>query len=166
VLFLVLQTCFELLALFWLVINVHLICCLIFFLQGFVRHFVYDGIGCCNFFRWRRLYSYLCTDIAPGMCFPWPCINLGTVDVFYVILLLVFLSQIHDICRSVSFDLNFSSYSSVLNCFGKMLNLFLRNVATNGDISGICSTTTIIPAIECLQAVRFACSLKRNWCMM
>ncbi|KAL9298061.1 hypothetical protein ACSQ67_023957 [Phaseolus vulgaris] len=61
---------------------------------------------------------------------------------------------IHDICRCVSFDLNFSSYSSVLNCFGKMLNLFLRNVATNGDISGICSTTTIIPAIECLQAVR------------
>nr|XP_007133296.1 hypothetical protein PHAVU_011G167600g [Phaseolus vulgaris]ESW05290.1 hypothetical protein PHAVU_011G167600g [Phaseolus vulgaris] len=70
---------------------------------------------------------------------------------------------IHDICRCVSFDLNFSSYSSVLNCFGKMLNLFLRNVATNGDISGICSTTTIIPAIECLQAVRFIIISHRRW---
>ncbi|CAJ1978454.1 unnamed protein product [Sphenostylis stenocarpa] len=61
---------------------------------------------------------------------------------------------IHDICRCVSFDINLSSFSSVLNCFGKMLNLFLGKVATSGDISGICSTTTIIPAIECLQAVR------------
>ncbi|KAK7342809.1 hypothetical protein VNO80_25765 [Phaseolus coccineus] len=70
---------------------------------------------------------------------------------------------IHDICRCVSFDLNFSSYSSVLNCFGKMLNLFLRNVATNGDISGSCSTTTIFPAIECLQAVRFIIISHRRW---
>ncbi|KHN19291.1 hypothetical protein glysoja_012211 [Glycine soja] len=61
---------------------------------------------------------------------------------------------IHDICRCVSFELNFSSFSSVLNCFGKMLNLLLRKVATSDDISGICSTTTIIPAIEFLQAVR------------
>lgn len=77
-------------------------------------------------------------------------------------LLPVFLLQIHDICRCVSFDLNFNSYTSVFNCFGKVLNLLLTNVATNGDISGICSTTTIIPAIECLQAVRFAHSLKKN----
>ncbi|WVZ03000.1 hypothetical protein V8G54_023806 [Vigna mungo] len=70
---------------------------------------------------------------------------------------------IHDICRCVSFDLNLSSYSSVLNCFGKMLNLFLRNVAAICDISGICSTTTIIPAIECLQAVRFIIISHRRW---
>ncbi|XP_022634520.1 HEAT repeat-containing protein 6 isoform X4 [Vigna radiata var. radiata] len=70
---------------------------------------------------------------------------------------------IHDICRCVSFDLNFSSYSSVLSCFGKMLNLFLRNVAAICDISGICSTTTIVPAIECLQAVRFIIISHRRW---
>ncbi|KAL2639351.1 hypothetical protein AAZX31_06G172400 [Glycine max] len=71
---------------------------------------------------------------------------------------------IHDICRCVSFELNFSSFSSVLNCFGKMLNLLLRKVATSDDISGICSTTTIIPAIEFLQAVRCIITLShRRW---
>lgn len=70
-----------------------------------------------------------------------------------MILLLVFLSQIHDICQRVSFDMNFSSFSSVLNCFGKMLNLSLRKAVTSDEIIG---TTIIIPAIECLQAIRFS----------
>ncbi|TKY46266.1 HEAT repeat-containing protein 6 [Spatholobus suberectus] len=70
---------------------------------------------------------------------------------------------IHDICRRVSFNLNFSSFSSVLNCFGKMLNLFLRKVAISEEIIGICSTTTIIPAIECLQAIRCITLSHRRW---
>ncbi|KAK7405349.1 hypothetical protein VNO78_06597 [Psophocarpus tetragonolobus] len=71
---------------------------------------------------------------------------------------------IHDICRCVSFDINMSTFSNVLNCFGKMLNLFLRKVATGDEIYGICSTATIIPAIECLQAVRCIITLsRRRW---
>lgn len=68
---------------------------------------------------------------------------------------------IHDICQRVSFDMNFSSFSSVLNCFGKMLNLFLRKVVTSDELIG---TTTIIPAIECLQAIRCIVTLShRRW---
>lgn len=68
---------------------------------------------------------------------------------------------IYDICRRVSFDMNFSSFSSVLNCFAKMLNFFLRKVVTNDEIIG---TTTIIPAIECLQAIRCIITLSyRRW---
>ncbi|KAL2334265.1 hypothetical protein Fmac_015478 [Flemingia macrophylla] len=72
---------------------------------------------------------------------------------------------IHDICRHVSFDMNFSSFSSVLNCFGKLLNLFLRKAATSDGIVGVCSATTIIPAIECLLAIRSIISSSQRRCL-
>ncbi|KAK7260708.1 hypothetical protein RIF29_26977 [Crotalaria pallida] len=72
---------------------------------------------------------------------------------------------IHDACRRVSFDINSSSFTSVLNCFGKMLDLFLGKVAISDDeLTGIRSTATIIPAIECLQAFRCVITLSlRRW---
>ncbi|KAJ1406091.1 hypothetical protein SESBI_25350 [Sesbania bispinosa] len=71
---------------------------------------------------------------------------------------------IHDICRGVSFSMSFSSFSSVLNCFRKMLDLFLGKNATGDKLTGISSTATIIPAIECLQAIRCIITLShRRW---
>ncbi|KAK7308357.1 hypothetical protein VNO77_41959 [Canavalia gladiata] len=61
---------------------------------------------------------------------------------------------IHGVCRSVSFDINFSSFSSVLNCFRKMFDLLLGKVVTGDESTGVSSAATIIPAIECLQAIR------------
>ncbi|XP_061368423.1 uncharacterized protein LOC133311395 isoform X2 [Gastrolobium bilobum] len=71
---------------------------------------------------------------------------------------------VHDICRRVSFDIKFSSFDSVLNCFRKMLDLLLGKVATGDELTGICSIATIIPAIECLKAIRCIITLShRRW---
>lgn len=77
------------------------------------------------------------------------------IGVLVILLIDCFFSQIHDICRRVSFDINCSSFSNVLNCFRKMLDRFLRQDATGDELTEICRTAAIVPAIECLQAIRF-----------
>ncbi|XP_073224565.1 uncharacterized protein [Cicer arietinum] len=65
--------------------------------------------------------------------------------------------MIHDICRHVSFKITGSSFSSVLGYFGKMLDRFLGP-------NGICRTAAIVPAVECLQAIRCIITLShRRW---
>ncbi|XP_045809659.1 HEAT repeat-containing protein 6 isoform X2 [Trifolium pratense] len=61
---------------------------------------------------------------------------------------------IHDICRHVKFEINSSSFSSVLGCFRKMLVRFLGKNATGNELTGIWRTTAIVSAVECLHAIR------------
>ncbi|KAK2388509.1 hypothetical protein QL285_062187 [Trifolium repens] len=61
---------------------------------------------------------------------------------------------IHDICRHVKFDINSSSFSSVLGCFRKMLVRFLGKNATGDELIGISRTAAIVSAVECLHAIR------------
>ena len=77
-------------------------------------------------------------------------------------MILLLFSQIHDICRRVSFDINFSSFTSVISCFGKMLDLFLGKVDSGDELTVIRSGATIIPATECLQAFRFFRAPEKN----
>ncbi|XP_019458388.1 PREDICTED: HEAT repeat-containing protein 6 isoform X1 [Lupinus angustifolius] len=71
---------------------------------------------------------------------------------------------IHDICRRVTFNLNSSSFTNVLDCFRKMLDLFLGKVTTSDELTGSRSTATMIPAVECLQAIRCVInSCHRRW---
>ncbi|KAE9599474.1 hypothetical protein Lalb_Chr14g0362591 [Lupinus albus] len=71
---------------------------------------------------------------------------------------------IHDICRRVTFNLNSSSFTNVLDCFRKMLDLFLGKVTNSDELTGFRSTATMIPAIECLQAIRCVInSCHRRW---
>ncbi|OIW03035.1 hypothetical protein TanjilG_20963 [Lupinus angustifolius] len=72
--------------------------------------------------------------------------------------------EIHDICRRVTFNLNSSSFTNVLDCFRKMLDLFLGKVTTSDELTGSRSTATMIPAVECLQAIRCVInSCHRRW---
>ncbi|XP_027343475.1 HEAT repeat-containing protein 6 isoform X2 [Abrus precatorius] len=71
---------------------------------------------------------------------------------------------IHDICRRVSFDINFSSFSNILSCFGKIFHLFLAKIATGDELTGIYCTAAMVPAIECLQSIRCIITLShRRW---
>ncbi|RYR63812.1 hypothetical protein Ahy_A04g021566 isoform A [Arachis hypogaea] len=71
---------------------------------------------------------------------------------------------IHDICRGVSFDVNPSSFTGVVNAFSKMLDLFPGKVAIDDESSRIRSSAGIISAIECLQAFRcIITSSQRRW---
>ncbi|GAU22596.1 hypothetical protein TSUD_134960, partial [Trifolium subterraneum] len=60
---------------------------------------------------------------------------------------------IHDICRHVKFDINSSSFSSVLGCIRKMLVRFLGKNATSDELIGIWRTAAIVSAVECLHAI-------------
>lgn len=58
---------------------------------------------------------------------------------------------IHDICRHVKFEINGSSFSSVLGCFRKLLDRFLSKYATGA-------------AVECLHAIRCIITIShRRW---
>ncbi|XP_057753732.1 uncharacterized protein LOC130973287 [Arachis stenosperma] len=71
---------------------------------------------------------------------------------------------IHDICRGVSFDVNPSSFTGVVNAFSKMLDLFPGKVAIDDESNRIRSSAGIISAIECLQAFRcIITSSQRRW---
>ncbi|XP_057430059.1 uncharacterized protein LOC130723121 isoform X2 [Lotus japonicus] len=71
---------------------------------------------------------------------------------------------IHDICGRVSMDMNLSSFSRVLNCFGKMIDLSLRKGANRDELTGTSGAATIVPAIECLKAIRCIITLShRGW---
>ncbi|KAI4326769.1 hypothetical protein L6164_019306 [Bauhinia variegata] len=62
--------------------------------------------------------------------------------------------MIRDISRRVTLEINSSYLAHVLECFGKMLDVFLGKAATCNELTGIRTTARVIPAIECLQAVR------------
>ncbi|MED6169712.1 hypothetical protein PIB30_023736, partial [Stylosanthes scabra] len=65
---------------------------------------------------------------------------------------------IHDICCRVSFDVNSSAVTGVVNGFSKILDLI------TGKDAGIRSGAEIIFAIECLQAFRcIISSSQRRW---
>ncbi|XP_058787252.1 uncharacterized protein LOC131661663 isoform X2 [Vicia villosa] len=61
---------------------------------------------------------------------------------------------VHDICRQVKFDINSSSFGSVLGSFGKLLDRFLGIDATGDKLTGICRAAAIVSAVECLHAIR------------
>ncbi|KAI5406793.1 uncharacterized protein LOC127083430 isoform X3 [Lathyrus oleraceus] len=71
---------------------------------------------------------------------------------------------VHDICRQVKFDINGSSFGSVLGSFGKMLDRFLGKDATGDKLTGICRAAAIVSAVECLHAIRCIITLpNRRW---
>ncbi|CAI8597827.1 unnamed protein product [Vicia faba] len=71
---------------------------------------------------------------------------------------------VHDICQHVKFDINSSSFSTVLRSFGRLLDRFLGKDATGDKLSGVCRTAAIVSAVECLHAIRCIITLpNRRW---
>ena len=93
---------------------------------GYLRPLVSAGIGeCSRPTRWYHWYLYSYFTLGTYLWFS--CLLLllfNSHSLFLVLLLpniLYFLSQIHDVCLRVSFDLNPSSWTLILDSFTKML---------------------------------------------
>ncbi|XP_054824289.1 uncharacterized protein LOC129322185 isoform X2 [Prosopis cineraria] len=71
---------------------------------------------------------------------------------------------IHDISRRMDLEMNALSLTRLLNCFGKMLDLFIGKAIIGDELSRIGSNTSMRHAIECVQAIRcITTSSQQRW---
>ena len=119
---------------------------------GYLRPLVSAGIGeCSRPTRWYHWYLY--SYFALGTYLWFSCLLLllfNSHSLFLVLLLpniLYFLSQIHDVCLRVSFDLNPSSWTLILDSFTKMLQYLIHTNAAS-----------VASVMECLHTIKFVYS--------
>ena len=121
---------------------------------GYLRPLVSAGIGeCSRPTRWYHWYLYSYFTLSTYLWFSYLLFLLFNSHSLFLVLLLLnilyiyFFSQIHDVCLRVSFDLNPSSWTLILDSFTKMLQYLIHTNAAS-----------VASVMECLHTIKFVYS--------